>query len=91
MSTALLYFPGAAAVTGVVSHLCYFTHGEHHVSGPQILLTIFFAPTVFFLVLQNIIGISAYDTTRLTTALTLSYVFALFASILVYRDFFHPL
>lgn len=80
-----------AAGAGVASHLGYFIHGEHHTESAVIfgLFTLFniivFSVQVRFL--EQGIALSIFRTSAITT----SYVTAIWTSITVYRLFFHRL
>jgi hypothetical protein len=82
---------GIAAAAGIITHLGWFIHGEHHKYGYNIVkfylfLTAAVGPLIFFL--------SNYD--LLNTAINavlipLSYFAGLYGSMGLYRAVFHPL
>ena len=82
---------GTAAIAGLVSHLTYFIHGEHHNQTPMYFkmlmggIAIVFA-SEFLLVARTIMG-SLTNTAYIASA----YMVPLYTSMLVYRIFFHPL
>lgn len=81
-----------AAALGVVSHLGYFIHGEHHMQSPRILSIFFLAPVaIFSWLLISKDGSSVFEAAKVTIAISSSYFAALALSILSYRVFFHPL
>jgi tryprostatin B 6-hydroxylase len=80
-----------AAGTGVISHLGYFMHGEHHQNGIAIIF--FYAslvPVVAALLWhqQHLAPMAA--TVRALTVAS-AYAFGLYGSMLLYRGFLHPL
>lgn len=80
-----------AAFLGVSSHLAVFIRGEHHLYVSQI----FYLYTSAFALLYGTEIMLFAGTSRkaqvATLAVSLSYILALFSSILVYRLLFHPL
>lgn len=82
---------GIATAAGVASHLGLFRHGEWHMQAP-VLLRIALALSLFIFGAQ-IRYETGFNSASLTTSLSiiLSYVAALFSSILLYRRFFHRL
>ena len=75
-----------AATAGVCSHLLIFIRGEHHVQAPT-LLRIYLVLGFLFLMRTSSLRLAA-GTTGL---LVIVYGSSLFASITVYRIFFHRL
>jgi hypothetical protein len=80
-----------AAALGVVSHLGYFIHGEHHMESPRILSVFVLGPLISFA--WGLFGndLSIAEAVSATVVASSSYFAALTASILTYRAFFHPL
>jgi len=78
-----------AAVTGILTHLIYFIRGYHVTSAYGILIahTSIYATLAVASVMQ--MGVRTGFIT--STAVFASYLAALFASIIVYRLFLHPL
>ncbi len=80
-----------SAGLGVVSHLTYFIHGEHHNSSPTLAVLTFTIPSLLFsgqLLYMNA-GLGQAATT--TTLMTSSFFTALWTSMILYRLFFHRL
>ena len=80
-----------AATAGFASHLLYFIRGEHHMTAPILFYTyISLAATVF--VYQSQISGHAYVQAGQASAIVIgAYALPLFASIVIYRVFFHRL
>jgi tryprostatin B 6-hydroxylase len=79
-------------ILGVTSHLGYFIRGEHHMSGPVILATLFACPTILYtFILRYGDVITSHQAGTLTAVATGSYITALLSSIVVYRLLFHRL
>jgi hypothetical protein len=78
------------ALSGIVSHRCYFIYGEHHDTSPRIAQVYFIALVSLYLVCRDLS--SEDDSPLAATALRAgSYFVSLFSSIAVYRLFFHPI
>jgi cytochrome P450 len=80
-----------SALLGVISHLTYFIHGEHHSEAPAIALLGVVTPvSIFatFLILAEAAPVQAAWSTAVVCG---SYVSALWASMIIYRVFFHRL
>ena len=74
------------SLLGVLSHLCYFIHGEHHEQAPRIARIYFLS----ILCLYAICVILSVDTPiALTACIAGAYFSSLCASIAIYRVFFH--
>ena len=79
----------SAAIFGVLLHLGYFIHGEHHMQSPTIFRAVFLAPLIVFLIHLKLSSFSwsyaaiasLYDTAACYGALLLSMT--------IYRAFFH--
>lgn len=78
-----------ASFTGLLSHACYFIHGFHDTSALRIIL--FHLSSYLFLTVYATARLSLLPGLLLSTTLFLSYLTALFTSIIIYRLFFHPL
>ncbi|KAL6695643.1 cytochrome P450 [Trichoderma pleuroticola] len=78
-----------SASAGVLSHLLYFIHGHKSMQAPRIF--------VFYLMAECLLWVrcfylqGAFQGTLRATTISLSYFLGLFASIAVYRLFFHRL
>ncbi|KAL7931819.1 cytochrome P450 [Trichoderma chlorosporum] len=79
----------ASASGGVLSHLLYFIHGHKSMQAPRIL--IFYLTAVCLLWVRCFVSQGALHGALQASAISLSYFSALFASIAVYRLFFHRL
>src|SRR6266487_6417367 len=89
MTTLLIYNTAAAA--GIATHLGYFIRGEHHLYGTkyiQIFLATFLAVVMFMVRVDNL---SIWRALGQTFMLAGYYLGGLYASLLVYRGFYHPL
>ncbi|OKL61205.1 hypothetical protein UA08_03406 [Talaromyces atroroseus] len=81
----------AATVLGVAVYVLYFNRGEHHLH-PERYLVVFAAvltASVALLHLHHRLPLS--EALSSTVNLALSFLAGLYASVLVYRQFFHPL
>ncbi|KAI1811709.1 cytochrome P450 [Poronia punctata] len=74
-------------VLGLLSHRLYFIHGEHHLKGPQYVTAwgLFVAIAVYYLVSVG------HDILWPIFAANVAFFCPLYASIVVYRVFEHPL
>ncbi|KAH8594186.1 cytochrome P450 [Bisporella sp. PMI_857] len=78
-----------SAICGVLLHLGYFIHGEHHMQSPTIFRMVLLAPVAVFIVhlklskfdLGSAAIASAWDVTACSGSLL--------ASMVIYRSFFH--
>jgi tryprostatin B 6-hydroxylase len=76
---------------GVVTHLLYFSRGEHHLHPqhyPQAFALVSIAATGLLLFRH---GLELSQAIRIVGSLGFYFVTGLYASLLVYRQFFHPL
>lgn len=86
------FFPlSVVSLLGVLTHRCYFIHGEHHDSSPQIAR----AYSLLFLALYitfRALGTGENDTPiAATTRIAATYLTSLFSSIAAYRLLFHEI
>lgn len=89
MQLALTPEAVASAALGVVLHLGYFIHGEHHFQSPLIFRAVIAAPVVVFLI-QLALHDLQVRTAFYCTAVGLGALFgSLLTSIGIYRAFFH--
>ena len=80
-----------AAVTGVSTHLGYFRKGEHHLYGTR-YIQIFTALFFTFVILDVRFANQSFPCAFFEVSLVATFYFlGLYASLLVYRAFFHPL
>lgn len=80
-----------SAVAGILSHLAYFIHGEHHMEAPMLTLLAAVIPASIFTTLQVIYHASVSQAALTTSVISTAYVGALWTSIIIYRVFFHRL
>jgi hypothetical protein len=85
------WLAGLSAGLGVLSHLTYFIHGEHHESAPTLALICIFVPVLLFTGQITYMNADASQAALATTVLYMSYFSALWTSMIVYRVFFHKL
>ncbi|KAI9931174.1 hypothetical protein MW887_010833 [Aspergillus wentii] len=79
------------AIAGIVSHLAYFKHDEHHMYSiryVQAATAILAAGSIFIQKTQQKTWI---DAVTQTSTLSAYYLTGLFSSLLIYRVLFHPL
>jgi drug/metabolite transporter (DMT)-like permease len=80
-----------SAGLGVLSHIAYFIHGEHHESAPTLALLCVLVPALLFTGQVVYMNVDTNQAALTTTVLYMSYFSALWTSIIVYRLFFHRL
>ena len=89
LSIMFLYLKLWGAITaGIASHSLFFIRGEYHLKAPSLLL-IYLASYVLLLFKESKDGFQL--AVRNVTLIINAYVFALFASMVIYRTAFHPL
>ncbi|CAJ2501230.1 Uu.00g040830.m01.CDS01 [Anthostomella pinea] len=81
----------AALGAGVLSHLAFFRVGEHHLHGMQYALTTIAACIVSIYVPHYFFHTSISTSASSTLALASCYFTGLYASLIIFRIFFHPL
>lgn len=80
-----------AALCGILSHLCYFIRGEHHLQAPRVLwLYILFFVSLIVIELQ-ICGLKPRHSIATALCNAISCIFFIFASDLIYWSLFHRL
>lgn len=82
---------GATAIAGVASHRLYFIEGEYHIRAPKVARFYFIAFALLLVLETRGFGKSLRDAFAASCSVAGVYASALFASMLVYRAFFHPL
>ncbi|KAI0399894.1 cytochrome P450 [Xylaria palmicola] len=90
MATGQQHFPVLAVAAGVAVHHGVFRHGEWHLHGPQIIASHLAAAGVLFYYLGRLDGALAHVFARVAV-LAAAYLAGLFASMTVYRLYFHRL
>jgi hypothetical protein len=80
-----------AAAVGVLSHLTYFIHGEHHRYTVQYTQVLFFTPLFASLGLHYFGGYTPSDAFTTVAVVSGAFLGGLFTSMTIYRIFFHPL
>ena len=80
-----------AALAGVTAHLGYFIHGERHEQAPAVVALSFLTTTTLFWVELLYLHQGFVVAALTTTAISTSFAFSLWTSMLFYRLFFHPL
>ncbi|KIX94699.1 uncharacterized protein Z520_09745 [Fonsecaea multimorphosa CBS 102226] len=81
----------AGTVLGVVSHLAYFIHGEHHRQAFQYFVAFFTFPVIATAAQQLALGIPFVAAVQQTTIFYATYLTGLYSSVFLYRAFFHRL
>ena len=81
----------AAAVLGIASHLGYFIRGEHHLEAPFLIRLSLFAPVAATIALCRFGELTIGDALISVLVADVSFFTSLWASILIYRIFFHRL
>ncbi|KAG8529675.1 uncharacterized protein KY384_005156 [Bacidia gigantensis] len=87
----LTYALGLCALAGITSHLGYFIKGEHHMQTPRLVtysILSFIAVTTFQVMLYKF---AMRDALGNTSLMAIAYLSALLSSVLIYRQYFHPL
>ena len=80
-----------ALAAGLLSHVCYFVRGEHHIAAPTLLKTYIVLAIGIISFEFKTVGLGFMNAALATFAVCSSYVSSIFASMLVYRFFFHRL
>lgn len=80
-----------AASAGVLSHILYFIHGEHHKEALFLFTLFLLLPPASCLILTRFLQLSLSHVVQLTTTFITSYLGALWTSMIIYRSFFHRL
>ena len=82
---------GVAACAGVLSHLVYFIHGEHHKHTLQLIQIGSIAIPVYALIFFRLVHLNFGQAVQLAIVTHFTYLIALWTSMLIYRAFFHRL
>lgn len=80
-----------AASAGVLSHIFYFIHGEHHKEASFLFTFFLLVPPMSCLILTRFLQLSLSHALQLTATSITSYLGALWTSMIIYRSFFHRL
>lgn len=94
ISLTMLVLPYAALAAsglGVASHLGFFIRGEHQENGIHLLRAAVLLPSLCYLYLFKYASFSHLQALLYTTTIFWSFTLSLWASMLIYRGFFHPL
>ncbi|KAH8689533.1 putative cytochrome P450 [Talaromyces proteolyticus] len=78
-------------IVGIATHLLYFNRGEHHLHPQRYLQAFIFTSVAVAAFLSLRHSFPFYHAVRVTAILDLYFLGGLYASLLVYRQFFHPL
>ena len=78
-------------VLGIVSHLTWFIHGSHLILAPKYVVIATTAPLLITATLVYHNNFSILRAVLAEVTCYISFLGGLFASILIYRRFFHPL
>ncbi|KAI5919309.1 cytochrome P450 monooxygenase-like protein [Camillea tinctor] len=76
---------------GVLSHVCYFVHGEHTLRAPLYVKTVVLGPPAFSVLLTRLSFLTFWQAVQVTALGCLAYLGGIFVSMLVYRTCLHPL
>lgn len=91
----IIHRPGeqlaAAAVTGIVAHLCYFIHGEHDLMAANIVRAHLLAALCLAYVKRHYEGLMTQQAVTESVTLLAAYAVTLWTSIVIFRLFFSPL
>ena len=82
--------PITAAAAGLLSHVCYFNRGEHHLYGTRYLQAFIAAFVLAVLALYQQ-GRALDEALAQVIPITSCYLAGLYASLIAYRAIFHPL
>ena len=78
-------------ILGVLSHVCYFKYGEHHLRAPWYCLLAIWIFCVAVGAEVFLFSLSSKEASALAIRGLAAYVLGLFSSIVIYRLFFHSL
>jgi len=78
------------ALLGLLSHLSFFIHGEHHLRAFEYFIAAFSFPFLGCLGLVYV-QIPMLEALKITSIFCCAYLFGLFSSICIYRVIFHQL
>lgn len=80
-----------AAAAGLLSHIFYFIHGEHHNEASFLFALFLLLPPMSCLILTGFWQLSFSCAAQLTATTITSYLGALWTSMIIYRSIFHRL
>lgn len=86
----MLAICGAAAAAGVASHILYFNKGEHHMYGVAYIQTFFGSCLAAVTALVQLRDYAISTAIFTTSLVALSYLAALYTSLVIYRLFLSP-
>ena len=81
----------ALGALGVLSHLTFFIRADPNDASPTLALLFVTLPALVTLALNTLFHLSYYEAVTTAAAWCLSYIGAVFISILIYRLYFHKL
>lgn len=88
----LLSVSVGAAAAGLLSHLFYFIHGEHHEEATFLVTLFLLLPPISCLILTHFWQLSFLYAAQITATTITSYLGALWTSMIIYRiSLFHRL
>ncbi|WPH03318.1 cytochrome P450 [Acrodontium crateriforme] len=91
MEFTLYQTASSAACLGVIAHIFYFKHGEHHRQAIYYVGTAAFFPWIASALLSRYYGLSILGAVTYSLVTEWSFALALYTSMLIYRAFLHPL
>ena len=80
-----------SAAVGILSHICIFIRGEHHLRAPFLFRLYVFLAVALFLSQNLILSYNVREAAYISALLISIYAAALFSSMTIYRIFFHRL
>jgi hypothetical protein len=76
---------GVTVISGMLSHLLYFKHGEHHLYSIRYLQSAIGLPICFTFVLSNFFNMDLIIAAKISTAVEAVYICSIWLSMLIYR------
>lgn len=90
MAITLPQIAGVALTLGVLSHLCYFIHGEHHLQAFRYFIVLLLFPPLAT-VAQIGLHVPVLQAVKQAIVFYSTYLTGLYFSVFLYRAFFHRL
>ncbi|KAI0481303.1 cytochrome P450 monooxygenase-like protein [Xylariaceae sp. FL0804] len=91
MDISTLEIAAVCGTLGLAAHLGYFIRGEHNLSSPRLFVSGLATPWISTLALVHYGGSTPTEALQMVAVASVSFLGALFSSMLVYRAWFHPL